>query len=1487
MIPFNFSGTFTVPCDVTSITVKVWGAGGGGDNSYNRGGGGGAFAQSTFSVSAGASYAVTVGAGGARGTGDNGEDSSFGSVVIAKGGNGGNGGSNPGRGGRASASTGDIVWNGGNGGTSTSTRGAGGGAAAGTTNSGNNGGNANSTTTGTGASGTNGGGSGGNGGTSGNGEDGFFPGGGGGERGTSSGSSGKGGNGRIEVTYTSSLNNYCTPSFNSGVEPITNVTFAGINKTTTNDLGGPSLEVFCSPTASVVRGSTNSISVQGNTGGNYTESIKVYIDWDKNGVYGNNANEKYDVGTITNSNGIDGGKATNNNIIVPLGASLGSTSMRVIKYYYNTSDDPCFSGSGYGQAEDYTVNVTSPCPTYIINSVSATNACMSGTSTAIISSTSTGLPIGNYTVTYNRSSPSATGLTATMTVSTAGTGSFSVTGLTTAGSSTITVTKLTLGSCETTFTGKTANLTVNANNTATVVFGSPNVCVGTAITAVTHTTTGATGIGAAAGLPAGVISSFTPNTITISGTPTASGIYDYSIPLTGGCGSVNATGTIIVSATNTAPTIGTRTQPTCTTATGSVVLNGLPPEWALTQYPGGTTTTGIGTSTTISGLSPNTYTYSVVDTRKGLKGEYFNNANFTGAPVLTRIDPRVDFNWGGLSPDASIPNDRFSVRWSGQVEPLYSQNYTFTTNSDDGVRLWVNGVKLIDDWNDHGPADRSGSITLTAGVKYNIVLEYYENAGGAVSRLSWSSPSQTSQIIPQSQLFPSAICGSPASADVVINAQPATLSVSTISSTAATCYAAGSTNISNYLASNAYTFTPTGPTVGAGGLVGGMTIGTSYTVTSKKGTCTSAASGSFSNAAMLETPERPTVGTITQPDCITPTGTVVLNGLPSSGTWDLYKTGVASPIVAGGSGTTYTVTGLTATTHTFTIKNSVGCTSIASVNVIINPAITNTWNGAWSDGTPTILQAIKFTEDYSVDAYVNGCSCIVTGSKNVIIKSGKTMKIVNEVKVLGSGTLTFENNASLVQINDNASNSGNIIYKRTTPEILKTDYVYWSSPVALAKLSAIQTGTLYYSFNGSGNSWVNANANTIMDTGKGYIVRGAGTWFDTGNITLTANFIGAPNNGEKVVTIVGAGKNNLIGNPYPSAIDGEAFLTANIDVSGGTTDFLEGALYFWTHKSAIQLASGIAPEKAGSGTYAYTSDDYSPFTKVGGTNSVTGYIAAGQSFFARGSTTGGQAKFVNSMRLDGDKILDNSGFLKSVSTSKSEKVTTTTKIEKSRIWLNLTNTQGAFKQVLLGYMTGATNSYDRGYDALSFNGNSFINFYSINNSSLLTIQGRALPIQENDAVPLGYSSTIAGDFSISIDKTDGALSTMAVYLEDRLTDTTHDLKKGAYTFTTETGTFNERFVLSYVDKVTLATNDFEVLENQVVITSKNNEIKINASIDYIDKVFVYDVTGKQIFLKSKIDKNEFIISNMGNTDQVLIVKVVLQNNSVVTKKIIF
>jgi hypothetical protein len=136
----------------------------------------------------------------------------------------------------------------------------------------------------------------------------------------------------------------------------------------------------------------------------------------------------------------------------------------------------------------------------------------------------------------------------------------------------------------------------------------------------------------------------------------------------------------------------------------------------------------------------------------GLKGEYYDNSDFTNLK-LTRVDPSINFSWGSSSPDPSIGPDTFSVRWTGQVQPRYSEIYTFYTKTDDGVRLWVNGTLLIDKWVPQSPTEWKASLSLMAGQKYNIKMEYYENTRGATAQLSWSSISQSKQIIPRTQLY--------------------------------------------------------------------------------------------------------------------------------------------------------------------------------------------------------------------------------------------------------------------------------------------------------------------------------------------------------------------------------------------------------------------------------------------------------------------------------------------------------------------------------------------------------------------------------------------------------------------------------------------------------------------------------------------------------------------------------------------------------------
>ena len=135
----------------------------------------------------------------------------------------------------------------------------------------------------------------------------------------------------------------------------------------------------------------------------------------------------------------------------------------------------------------------------------------------------------------------------------------------------------------------------------------------------------------------------------------------------------------------------------------------------------------------------------------GLTATYFDNIDLSG-PSITRVDPTIDFDLGTGSPDPQIGPNTFSARWTGKVVPQFSQTYTFTTESDDGVRLFINDQPLIDNWTDHGPTLDSGSIALMAGQSYDVRMEFYENGGGALARLFWESPSQPQEIVPANRL---------------------------------------------------------------------------------------------------------------------------------------------------------------------------------------------------------------------------------------------------------------------------------------------------------------------------------------------------------------------------------------------------------------------------------------------------------------------------------------------------------------------------------------------------------------------------------------------------------------------------------------------------------------------------------------------------------------------------------------------------------------
>ena len=139
----------------------------------------------------------------------------------------------------------------------------------------------------------------------------------------------------------------------------------------------------------------------------------------------------------------------------------------------------------------------------------------------------------------------------------------------------------------------------------------------------------------------------------------------------------------------------------------------------------------------------------------GLRADYFSGAlSPDGPPTLTRADAQVDFIWGGSAPDPRIEAGHFAVRWTGQMQPQFTETYTFSVLASDGARLSIDDDLIIDQWIDQPPTEMSGTVSLIAGQKYDLTLEYYEGTGNAVAQLYWSSPSTLKSIVPISQLYP-------------------------------------------------------------------------------------------------------------------------------------------------------------------------------------------------------------------------------------------------------------------------------------------------------------------------------------------------------------------------------------------------------------------------------------------------------------------------------------------------------------------------------------------------------------------------------------------------------------------------------------------------------------------------------------------------------------------------------------------------------------
>ena len=527
------------------------------------------------------------------------------------------------------------------------------------------------------------------------------------------------------------------------------------------------------------------------------------------------------------------------------------------------------------------------------------------------------------------------------------------------------------------------------------------------------------------------------------------------------------------------------------------------------------------------------------------------------------------------------------------------------------------------------------------------------------------------------------------------------------------------------------------------------------------------------------------------------------------------------------------------------------------------------WNGtAWDNELPDTSTTAVFTGNYSSTASVDACKVIIVNDAQVIINTNHTLTVQNSVEVT-SGTLLFESNASLVQIS-NALNSGNITYKRNTV-MRKYDYTYWSSPVASVALnlfSPLTSPSTFYWWNAYGTpsfGWTNLSAASIMDPAKGYIIRGPETFSTTTLTSWTGEFTGVPNNGDYPIDVYSNESTafNLLGNPYPSAISADEFMDENTATMGefGTT------FYFWTHNTPIT-----------DNNYAYS--DYAAYNKTGGimvaeganNNIPSGNIAAGQGFMVKAITTG-VATFTNQMRITGN----NEQFYR-------QNINATPTTEKHRLWLDFKNEQGQFKEILVGYITNATNNYEDGFDGPIAEAGNPVSFYSVNTTNKLSIQGRALPFNANDEVPLGYKTNTASTYTITLSHFDGLFTQQAVYLEDTLLQVFHNLRDSPYSFSTLAGTFDTRFVLRY-NNSTLGVNHDVLNADAILIYKEQQQIVINTGVVPMSGVTVFDSAGRLLLHKEAINLTEFKFNTIV-TNGLLVVQVKTIDNQIISKKII-
>ncbi len=563
--------------------------------------------------------------------------------------------------------------------------------------------------------------------------------------------------------------------------------------------------------------------------------------------------------------------------------------------------------------------------------------------------------------------------------------------------------------------------------------------------------------------------------------------------------------------------------------------------------------------------------------------------------------------------------------------------------------------------------------------------------------------------------------------------------------------------------------------------------------------------------------------------------------------------------------TTYTSGALTATTQFRAVVQSGSCSSANSNSAAVS-IVTTTWNGtAWDNGAPTDLNvknSIVFTGNYSSTASIYGCAMQVTNNAIVTLNTNDNLILDGALTVESGSNFTMENNSNLIQ-NTDVANTGSITVKRKSSPLFRLDYTLWSSPVigsqSLLNFSPLTTTNRFYTYNTTTNLYnsIPDPSTTPFSTAKGYLIRMPNNWISSSSGTPApyfGSFTGVPRNGPVSVSglIDGGSDNyryNAVGNPYPSAVQIEEFITQN-------NQNIYGTIWMWRktndQNNPISYSNCTIAGCTTNNGHTFMYDD--------------NFISIGQGFIVQMKPNQSTLNFTNSMRIA-------SNVDQFFRTSQSD-----------RFWLDLTNSNNTkFGQYLMAYIDGTTN-YDDGLDGLYIN-DCKTALTSIVDGNELTINARP-NFDEQDLTAVQFKTDVADTYTISINRTEGVFSgNQEIFIRDNQLGIVQNLKTGSYSFASNTGTFANRFDILYQNP-TLATTSPIFNEESVVVYKNSSNVYIDAGTTNIDSVKLFDIRGRMLIEQKKVNATQTKIDTSTIGNQVLLVQITSENQLMVTKKIL-